>query len=181
MNKTVTIISSTLRKKGNSDRLAEAFALGAREAGHRVNKIDVKDLNLQFCIGCLHCQTHEGCVLQDGVNAILDTVQNSDVLVFATPIYYYEMSGQLKTFLDRMNPLYPRSNRFKKVYLLTAAAENDESAMDGAIQGVQRWIDCFEGVSLAGVVRGIGVTDVGEIETTEALRQARELGKSIGA
>lgn len=175
----ITIISSSPRKNGNSDVLAQEFARGARKAGHTVDKIDVREIDLKFCIGCLVCQRTGKCVLRDDIDAILPRVQNADALVFATPIYYYGMSGQLKTFLDRMNPLFGQKNRFKRVYLLTAAADGDESAADGAITGLQGWIDCFDGVTLAGVVRGTGVADVGEIASTDAPKKAYRLGKSV--
>ena len=115
MSKTVFIVSSTPRKNGNSEVLAEAFARGATEAGHNVKKVSIRDMELKFCIGCLYCQSHGGCVLKDGMNALYNDVRNADVLVFATPVYYYGMSGQLKTFLDRLNPLFSRENKFKEV------------------------------------------------------------------
>ena len=179
MSKKVFIVSSTPRKNGNSDILAEEFARGAAEAGHLVRKVNLREIELRFCIGCLYCQSHDGCVLRDGVNPLLSEVQASDVLVFATPIYYYEMCGQLKTFLDRMNPLYPRENRFRDVYLLASAAEDEPSAMDGAVKGVQGWIDCFDGVRLAGVVRATGVNAAGEVRNTDAGKEAYQMGKSI--
>lgn len=145
MAKKVFIVSSTPRERGNSDILAEEFARGARDAGHEVRKVNIREMQLQFCIGCLYCQNHEGCVLQDGMNALYESVQNADVLVFATPVYYYGMSGQLKTFLDRLNPLFPRNNKFREVYLLASAAEDDGSAMDGAVSGVPGLDRLFRG------------------------------------
>lgn len=179
MSKKVYIVSSTPRKNGNSQILAEEFARGAIETGHCVTKIDIRDLNLKFCIGCMYCQSHDKCVLDDDMNKLYTDIQSSDVLVFATPIYYYEMSGQLKTFLDRLNPLYPRENTFKDVYLLATAADAEDSAMDGAIKGVQGWIDCFDGVRLAGVIRGTGAEGVGAIKETSAPQQAYQMGKNI--
>ena len=179
MNKKVYIVSSTPRKNGNSEILANEFARGAEEAGNIVTKINIRDIDLKFCIGCLYCQSHEKCVLSDEMNALYADVQSADVLVFATPIYYYEMSGQLKTFLDRLNPLYPRKNHFKDVYLLATAADGDDSAMDGAVKGIQGWIDCFNGVRLAGVVRGTNAGDIGTIVETHAPRHAYEMGKAL--
>lgn len=179
MNKKIFIVSSTLRNNGNSERLAQEFEKGAIAGGNEVFKVNIKDMDLRFCIGCLSCLNTGKCVIQDGMNEIYDKVQNADVLVFATPIYYYEMAGQLKTFLDRLNPLYPKNNKFKSVYLLASAAENDESAMNGATTGVQGWIDCFDGVRLEGVVKAIGVNAVGEIEGNKALTKAYEIGKSL--
>ena len=117
----VLIVSATPRKNGNSQLLADEFARGAREAGHTVEAFALRDLELKFCIGCLACQRTGKCVLSDSVNALLPKVQEADVLVFATPVYYYGLSGQLKTFLDRLNPLFGRQNAFKRVYLLVAA------------------------------------------------------------
>ena len=174
--KKIMIVSSSPRKGGNSDILANEFAKGAKAAGNEVEIVAVRDVDLKFCVGCLYCQSHDKCVLKDGMNELYDKFQNADVLVFATPIYYYSVCGQLKTFLDRLNPLYPRDNKFKEVYLLATAAEEEEYAMDGAVSDIQGWIDCFDGVELKGVLRGIGVTDKGDILKTNFPKQAYEMG-----
>lgn len=177
--KKVIVVSSSPRKNGNSEVLAQKFADGAIAAGNEVEIITVRDLDLKFCIGCLYCQSHDKCVLSDGMNGLYEKFQNADVLVFATPIYYYAVCGQLKTFLDRLNPLYPRNNKFTDVYLLATSAEDDKAAMDGAIKEIQGWIDCFDGVSLKGVICGVGVTDKGEINDTAFPQQAYEMGKNV--
>lgn len=179
MSKKVFIVSSSPRVNGNSDALAEEFARGARESGHAVTKVSVRDLDLKYCIGCMTCQTTGRCVLKDGMNDLYDSVQNSDVLVFATPVYYYSVSGQLKTFLDRLNPLYPKENKFKDVYLIATAADDNDSAMDGSIKAVQGWIDCFDGVRLAGVIKGLGADKIGDIKGSAALAEAYDAGKRI--
>ncbi len=177
--KNVLIINSTYRKGGNSEVLAEQFKKGEEEGGNTVNEISLRDIDLKFCIGCLSCQKTGKCVLHDSMNELLPLVRNADVLVFATPVYYYCMSGQLKTFLDRLNPLYGRSNKFKEVYLMTTAADTEKNAMDGTIKGVQGWIDCFDGVKLCGVVYGVGAEAVGSVKNTPAYTQAYEMGKSV--
>lgn len=179
MSKKVFIVSSTPRNNGNSDILADEFARGATEAGHSVEKVNIREIDLKYCIGCLACQKTGKCVLNDAMNALYERVQNSDVLVFATPIYYYGMSGQLKTFLDRLNPLYPKTNRFKSVYLIAAAADTEESAVHGAAVGVQGWIDCFDGVTLDGTISGLGVDKAGEIRGKAAIAAAYSAGKNI--
>ena len=90
--KNIVIVSSTYRSGGNSECLAEAFAKGAKEAGNEVKILYLKEIDLKFCIGCLSCLKSGKCVLNDGINDILPVVQNADVLVFATPVYYYGMS-----------------------------------------------------------------------------------------
>ncbi len=177
--KNVVIVTSSPRQNGNSEILAQRFAEGAKAADNEVRFVSVRDIDLKFCIGCLYCQTHDRCVLNDGMNALYGEFQNADVLVFATPVYYYAVSGQLKTLLDRLNPLYPRKNKFKDVYLLTTAADGDERAMDGAVKDIQGWIDCFDGVSLKGVIRGVGVEGKGEINDTVFPEKAYEMGKSV--
>ena len=179
MSKNIVIVSSSPRAKSNSDVLAQEFCRGAKESGHTVRTIRLRELDLKFCIGCMACHDLGKCVIKDSVNELLPVVADADVLVFATPIYYYEMCGQLKTFLDRMNPLYGRDNRFREVYVLATAADGSEEAFDNAFHGVQGWIDCFDGVKLIGTVRGGGLTDSGEAEGSLAARQAYQLGLGV--
>lgn len=177
--KKVVVVTSSPRKGGNSETLARKFAEGAIAAGNEVEFIAVRDVNLKFCIGCMYCHTHDRCVLDDGMNDLYKKVQNADVIAFATPVYYYAVCGQLKTFLDRLNPLYVRDNKFKDVYLLATAAEDDERAMDGSVKDIQGWADCFDGVELKGVIRAVGVTEKGEIDNTDFPQKAYELGKNV--
>ena len=109
----VLVISTSLRAKSNSDILTEQLINGARDAGHEVEHISLKGKELGFCIGCLACQKTQKCVLKDDAVWIAEKVKSADTLVFVTPIYYYEMSGQMKTLLDRMNPLYPSDYSFR--------------------------------------------------------------------
>lgn len=121
MKKNILILSTSPRKGGNSDTLADAFTRGARDAGHDAEKISLAGKSIGFCRGCLACQKTKRCVLQDDANAIVDKMLRADVLVFATPIYFYEMSGQMKTLLDRSNPLFPADYAFRDIYLLATA------------------------------------------------------------
>ena len=99
----VIVISTSLRAKSNSDILTEQLIAGAKDAGHEVEHISLKGKKIGFCIGCLACQKTQQCVLKDDAIEIAEKVKNADTLVFATPIYYYEMSGQMKTLLDRLD------------------------------------------------------------------------------
>ena len=179
MSKKILIISTSPRKGGNSDTLAEEFAKGAREAGHEVEKIGLWDKTITFCRGCLVCQKTERCVIHDDADAIAQKMRTVDVIAFATPVYYYEMSGQMKTMLDRGNPLYSSDYAFREIYLLATAADTDESAMDGAIKGLEGWIACFDKARLAGTVFGGGADAVGAIQGNPALINAYEMGKTV--
>jgi multimeric flavodoxin WrbA len=150
MSKSVLIISTSPRKGGNSDALAEEFARGEREAGNQVEKIELYDKTIGFCKGCLACQKTLRCVIHDDADTIAQKMLTADVIVFATPIYYYEMCGQMKTMLDRANPLYSAGYAFRDIYLLATAADADKRAMDGAVKGLEGWIACFEKACLAG-------------------------------
>ena len=178
--KNIVIVSSTLRKNGNSELLAAEFKKGAEEKGHSVTEIFVRELDMKFCKGCLACQKTGKCVIKDDIAPLIDTVRSADVLVFASPVYYYSVSGQLKTFLDRMNPIYTLGHDFKEVYLISSAAENEESAVDGSISDISGWIDCFAGVTLAGVIKGIGATAPGDIRrNSQVMKQAYETGLGL--
>lgn len=178
MSKKVLVISTSLRK-GKSEQIADAWIKGARDAKHVIEKVNLVNKDLKFCKGCLVCQkTKTGhCIMQDDADIIVNKMKTADIIVFATPIYFYEMSGQMKTLLDRTNPLFPIDYKFKDIYLLTAAAEHEKSAMDGAIKGLQGWIDCFEGVSLKGVIYGVGSEDGDDIKFQSILDGAFLMGK----
>ena len=144
-----------------------------------VEKTCLYDKTINFCKGCLACQKTQRCVMHDDADAIVQKMKGMDILVFATPIYYYEMCGQMKTLLDRSNPLFSSDYGFRDIYLLAAAAEDAQSAVDGAVNGLKGWIACFEKTRLKGVVRGTGVTTPGEIRSkAAALEEAYALGKN---
>ncbi len=123
MSRKVLIISTSPRKGGNSEILANEFAKGAQEAGHCAETIYLRDKTIGFCRGCLACQKTGRCVIHDDADVIAQKMLTAEVIAFATPIYFYEMSGQMKTMLDRSNPLYPSDYAFRDIYLLAAAAE----------------------------------------------------------
>ena len=106
-------------------------------------------------------------------------MHDAQVIAFATPIYYYEMSGQMKTLLDRANWLYSSDYKFEDIYLLSTAAEDEDYVDKRAISGLEGWIDCFEKARLAGKVFAGGVNDAGEIVGHTGLEKAYELGKAI--
>ena len=180
MAKKVLVISSSLRNSSNSEILARQAARGAEEAGHDVEFISLKDKTLNFCKGCLACQKTMKCVINDDASEICGKVGGCDVLIFASPIYYYELCGQLKTLLDRCNPLYPSDYRFRDVYLITASAEDGDEVYKTAAGGMQGWVDCFEKARLVKVLSGGGLSEPADAQKNEAyLKEAYELGKNI--
>ncbi len=177
MPQNVLIISTSPRKNSNSDALAEAFAEGARSAGHRVEIISLRDKTINFCKGCLTCQKTHRCIQHDDADTIAQKMLFADVLCFATPVYYYAVCGQMKTMLDRANPLFSANYAFRKVYLLATAADETPSAMDGVLKDMEGWVACFPECRIAGMVRGTGVINAGDIKSKiMLLRESYELG-----
>ena len=180
MSKRILVLSTSPRIGGNSETLADVFIKGAEEAGHETKKICLYDKKIEFCTGCLGCQTTGKCILRDDAERIIAQMKAMDVLVFATPIYFYEMSGQMKTLLDHTNPLFPAEYEFRDIYLLATSADEEESSMEAAVKGLEGWISCFEKSRLAGVVRGTGADKKGAIEGCgEALSAAYEMGRNV--
>lgn len=177
--KNVLVISSSLRKNSNSEQLAVSFAEGAKSAGNEVEVISLRDKEIKFCIGCLACQKMQRCFMHDDADAIREKMLHADVLVFATPIYYYEMSGILKTLLDRANPLYSSDYQFREIYALATAAEDEENVPEKAFSGIEGWVDCFEKAKLVGTLFCGGVTATGEIHDNPKLKEAYEMGRNI--
>lgn len=106
MSKKVLILSGSFRKGGNSDTLCDRFAEGARDAGNEVEKIFINDRNIGYCRGCGVCNRTHRCVQKDDMEEILNKMVAADVIVMATPVYFYTMNGQMKTLIDRTVPRY---------------------------------------------------------------------------
>ena len=148
-------------------------------SGHQVELISLRGKDIKFCVGCLSCQKTGACVFKDDVPAIMGSVLNADVVCWATPIYYYEMSGQMKTLIDRMNAMYPKDYRFREVYLLTTAAEDEKETPLRAESGLQGWIACFEKATLKAHLFCGGVNSPKEIAGNPKLQAAFNLGKTV--
>ena len=190
--KRILVISTSPRVKSNSDALANEFIRGAKEAGHEVETVSIREKNIQFCTGCLACSKKnradefnrgEGgkiCIIKnDDMGEIIQKMHDADVICWVTPIYYYEMSAQMKVVIDRGNPLYTSDYHFRDIYMISTAAEDEEFVPKRAEAGLTGWIDCFEKASLKGTVFGGGVNDLGDIEGHPALQKAYEMGKRI--
>lgn len=177
----VLIIKTSPRLGGNSDALADEFARGAAEAGHMVETVSLTGREVAFCRGCLACQKTHRCVIHDFADEVRQKMHDADVIVWATPVYYYSVSGQMKTMIDRSNPLYGSDYKFRDVYLLAAAAEDEATTVAGAVTALEGWISCFERSRLAGVVFAGGVNERGDIAGHASLLKAYEAGRAVGA
>lgn len=180
MSKKVLIISTSLRNNANSEILAKETERGAKDAGHDVELVTLKDKDIKFCKGCLACQRLGHCVINDDANEITDKMKEADVIVWATPIYYYEMSGQMKTMIDRANPLFATGHKFKEVYLIATAADASKGVVQTVLNGLNGWIACFSGVKLCGYIDGCGLEAPNEANNNKLLlEEAYNMGKNI--
>ena len=177
MTKKVLIISASPRKGGNSDLLCDQFLLGAKEAGHNVEKIFLRNYKINYCLGCGVCNTKHVCVQKDDMKALLDKMVEADVIVLATPVYFYTMDAQLKTFIDRCVPRYTEISD-KDVYFIVSAADTDKNNLAPTIEGLRGFTrDCLEGTKEKGIIYGTGAWQIGEIKELPAYKKAYEMGK----
>ena len=176
--KKVLIISTSLRNNSNSEILAKSFFDGAK-VYNDVELISLKNKTINFCKGCLACGKLHKCVIKDDTNEIVEKMANADVIVWATPVYYYTMSGLMKTMIDRANPLYSMDYKFREVYLLATATEDESYTPEGTIKGVQCWIDCFDNVEFKKTLFVGGVTDPNDILNNPKLKEAYEMGLKV--
>lgn len=179
MKKKVLVISASPRRGGNSDLLCDQFMLGAKDAGHQVEKIFVQDKNIKFCLGCMSCQKNGGrCVQKDDMEEILPKMVEADVLVMATPIYFYSLNAQLKVLIDRCCPQYTRISN-KKAYFIATCADSRKESMDAAVASFRGFLDCLNSVEEAGLIYATGVTEMGDIEEKPEMAIAYKMGKAV--
>lgn len=177
--KNVLIISSSPRRHGNSDLLCDMFAKGAEESGNNVEKIFLKDKEINYCTGCGVCNTTHRCVIKDDMAEILDEMVNADVIVLATPVYFYSMAAQMKTLIDRTVPRYTEISD-KVFYFIMTAADPDRAALERTLEGFRGFTeDCLDGAREAGIIYGTGAWQIGEIKNTDAYEQAYQMGKGV--
>ena len=179
MAKKVLVLSSSPRRGGNSDTLCDEFMRGAMEAGNEVEKIFLRDKTINYCTGCSTCSRYnKPCPQKDDAAEILEKMIVADVIVMATPVYFYTMCGQMKIMIDRCCARYTEITN-KEFYFIIAAAENDKSMMERTIDGFRGFLDCLENPQEKGVIYGIGAWKVGEIKDTPYLQEAYEMGKLV--
>lgn len=172
------IIASSPRKNGNSDLLAEQFAKGAQEAGNKVETVWLRELKLNYCLGCYTCQRKGACVFKDGMETLLQKMTDADVIVLATPVYFYSVSGQMKVFFDRTLPVYGKMTN-KQLYFMVTAQDDHKAQLDRAFDAMQGWADCFDGMEVKGKVYGGNTFEKGDVKDRPAFEEAYQLGKSV--
>ena len=179
MRKKVLLLSASPRKGGNSDLLCDQFVLGAEEAGNQAEKIFLRDKKINYCTGCGTCQTNKGkCVQKDDMAEILNKMVTADVIVMATPVYFYTMNGQMKTLIDRTCPRYTEVSN-KEMYFIMTAADSRKQAMERTLEGFRGFTACLTGAKEKGVIYGTGAWNIGDIKKSDAMKQAFDMGNKV--
>jgi multimeric flavodoxin WrbA len=178
MSKRVLILSSSPRKNGNSNALCDRFMKGAVEAKHKVEKVVLAEKKINYCTGCYACRGNGQCAQKDDMAPILDSMIAADVIVLATPVYFYTMCAQMKTVIDRTVARYTKITN-KEFYFIMTAADSNKAALERTIEGFRAFTSCLRGAKEKGIMYGTGAWEIGDILTSRAMKQAFEMGKSL--
>ena len=160
-------------------RFALRCMRGAKEAGNNVTKINVASKKIAPCHACYFCGEHGGeCVYKDDMAEILQAMIDADVLVLASPVYFYSIDAQLKAVIDRTVARWLEV-KDKEFYYIMTAADEDKSSMETTLACFRGYADCVNGAKEMGVIYGTGVYEKGKILNTRAMAQAYEMGKNV--
>ena len=175
----ILILTGSPRKGSNTDMLANAFADGAR-LKHNVEIVSVNDYKINACIGCNSCFTREGnkCFQKDGMEQIYAKMADADMLVIASPVYFYGVSAQLKNIIDRCHTPMRKNFKIKKTALLLVASSSKPCVFDAIVRQYELIVDYFHFEDKGRILVG-GVNDKCSIDGREELKQAYSLGESL--
>ena len=181
MSKNILILTGSPRKNGNTKILTDAFITGAQEAGHTVSIFNVAENTVKPCIACDKCFTVENkpCVFNDSFNDLANLLTKNDVLVFATPLYWFGFSAQLKSAIDKFYSLVSRSViEAKETVLLTVGACTDDKDFEPLVKNYEAIANYLK-LENKGVIIAKGAYGVGEVNNSTALSEAKTLGQSL--
>lgn len=179
MAKNILLVHASPRKEGNSDMLADWFERGATEAGNTVTRIDVGHANIAGCMACEYCFSHDGeCVNKDDMQQFYPLLYEADVIVYATPMYFYNFPAQLRAFQDRMFCGVVKPFGITQTALLLCFEDKDASTSDPVVNSYRVTADYCKQENLGEVIVK-GVYEKGAIAGNIGLQQAYDLGKSI--
>lgn len=155
------------------------YARIAAEAGNEVEEIRVATKKIAPCIGCYYCAANGGkCVHNDDMAEILRKMIEADVIVLASPVYFYSVDAQIKAVIDRTVARWLEVKN-KEFYYIVTMADPDRSSADTALACFRGYADCVEGAEEKGIIIGSGAHEPGEIKNSPALKQAYDMGKGV--
>lgn len=181
--KIISVVGSP-RVDGNSATIAKKFCDTAEELGAEVKTYVLNELRYQGCQGCMLCKTKlDRCALQDDLTEVLDAVRNTDVLVLSSPVYFWDVSGQLKTFTDRTfsylvpdfitNPVKSRLAAGKKLVFILAQNNPDPESFPDIFPKFDFFFKTF-GFAERHLIRAFGVYEPGEVVRKPSVMELAE-------
>lgn len=175
----IVVLTGSPHKNGTSNTLVGEFIKGAEENGHEITRFDTPFLNIHPCTGCNYCGMDGNCVFNDDMPKILDTILDSDMIVFATPIYYFGFSAQIKSAIDRFHSrnVKIQSKHLKSVFIATAW-NNDDQVMSGIKKHIEILVD-YLNLDNKGMLLAKGYGYKGANAENKYKEEAYALGKSI--
>ena len=175
----ITVLMGSPNRNGSTSILAEEFARGARDVGHEVSILDIAHADIHPCTGCVHCGYEGPCVQHDDMDAIKQQILSSDMIVFATPLYYYGMSAQLKTMVDRFCAFNSSlTSKHMKSALITVAWNADDWTFD-ALQAHYDTLVRYLSFKDEGSILGYGCGTLSMTKGSKYPKLAYEFGKSL--
>lgn len=177
----ILILMSSARIKGNTDRLCDAFIKGANEKGHQTEKIYVHKSHIKPCIGCRACQKEKAtCIQKDDMLSIYHKMLGADIIVYASPVYFYTWNAQMKALIDRTFAI-EKDIHDKDFYLFATGLAPDDSYFQIIKVSFQKYIDCLRAGNnvFKGYLFGKQTGERDDIERMDILQEAYLLGKSI--
>ncbi|EFE14184.1 flavodoxin family protein [Clostridium sp. M62/1] len=179
MSKNVLILSGSPRKSGNSDLLCDEFMRGAQDAGNMVEKIFIRSKKIAPCNACYYCKKSSGkCAVYDDMGEILDKMQAADVIVMASPVYFYSIDAQMKALIDRSVARWTDIPD-KEFYYIMTAAEDSDTVMDCTLECFRGFAACLNGAKEMGYIEAKGIYEAGAVKDTRYMRDAYMMGKNI--
>ena len=174
----VLIISSSPRKEGNSDVLCDRFAKGASEAGHEVEKIMLRDKKIFPCNACYACMETHTCAIKDDMADVFSKLLKADVILLASPVYFYSISAQMKALIDRCLVDH-KSLTGKQFYFIVTAADPQREAAEGTLAAFRGFIRCLPDAQEKGIIYGMGTWDKGDVYRHPSYEQSYKMGKRV--
>ena len=179
MMKKVLILEGSPRRNGNSAILSGEFARGAEEAGCSVEKVQIAGKKIAGCLGCNACYRNGGvCVQKDDMVEIREKMLAADVIVLASPIYFYSMTAQMKAVIDRNYAFYQQLAG-KTFYFLITCGAPDAAFTETMLAAPRGFTCCIPNAKGGGYVLGTGAMETGKIRGTAAMTEAYQLGLSV--
>ncbi len=175
----VLIVNASPRKGGNCEILCDRFAKGAKEAGHDVETIAVRTKKIANCLACDACKRNGGtCVQKDDMADVFRSMMEADVLVFASPVYFYSIAAQMKQVIDRSYVNYTALTN-KKLYYIVTSADPQHATAETLLLDLHGFARCLPESEEKGTVYGTGAWAKGDVEKISAFNEAYEMGKSV--